>query len=64
MQTTSHILMIRPVSFAFNEQTAINNAFQQAGNDKNTQEKALKEFDAFVEKLRSKDVDVLVIEDF
>ena len=27
-QTTSHILMIRPARFAFNEQTADSNAFQ------------------------------------
>ena len=34
MQTTSHILMIRPVNFSFNAETAVNNAFQVAGNDK------------------------------
>ena len=28
-QTTNHLLMVRPVRFAFNEQTATNNAFQQ-----------------------------------
>jgi hypothetical protein len=28
MQTTSHILMIRPVNFSFNAETAVNNAFQ------------------------------------
>lgn len=63
MQTTSHILMIRPVQFAFNEQTAVNNAFQVAGDDKNIQQKALNEFDAFVEKLRLKGIDVMVIDD-
>jgi hypothetical protein len=31
MQTTSHILMIRPVNFTFNAETAVNNAFQIAG---------------------------------
>src|ERR1700739_1236239 len=30
MQTTSHILMIRPVNFTFNAETAVNNAFQKA----------------------------------
>ena len=33
MQTTSHILMIRPVDFGFNQETAVNNAFQVAGDD-------------------------------
>ncbi len=28
MQNTAHILMIRPVRFTFNEETAVNNAFQ------------------------------------
>ena len=63
MQTTSHILMIRPVSFAFNEQTAVNNAFQVAGTGKNIQEKALAEFDGFVTKLEAKGIDVMVIND-
>ncbi len=40
--------MIRPVQFAFNEQTAVNNAFQIAGDDTAIHEKALKEFDDFV----------------
>lgn len=63
MHTTSHILMIRPVSFAFNEQTAVNNSFQVAGKEKDIQEKALEEFDAFVVKLRAKGIDVTVIND-
>jgi hypothetical protein len=63
MHTTSHILMIRPVNFAFNDQTAVNNAFQVAGKEKDIQEKALEEFDAFVVKLRAKGIDVIVIND-
>lgn len=63
MQTTSHILMIRPVNFGFNAETAVNNAFQLAGNDHNAQEKALAEFDAFVKLLRERGVDVTVIDD-
>lgn len=55
--------MIRPVSFAFNEQTAVNNAFQVAGKEKNIQEKALAEFDEFVAKLRAKGIDVTVVND-
>jgi hypothetical protein len=63
MQTTSHLLMIRPVNFGFNAQTAVNNAFQVAGNDEGTQEKAKQEFDAFVQLLRQYAVDVTVVED-
>jgi hypothetical protein len=41
MQTTSHILMIRPVNFGYNPQTAVNNAFQVADSDPYVQQKAL-----------------------
>ncbi|MBX2931633.1 MAG: amidinotransferase [Chitinophagaceae bacterium] len=63
MQTTSHLLMIRPVHFTFNEQTAVNNAFQTATVDAETQTKALKEFDDFVQTLSNNGVDVTVIND-
>ncbi|RZK64022.1 MAG: amidinotransferase, partial [Pedobacter sp.] len=48
MQTTNSLLMIRPVDFRFNEQTASNNRFQQDSDEINVQQKALKEFDGFV----------------
>lgn len=57
------ILMIRPVNFTYNDQTAVNNAFQVAGHDKDVQRKALKEFDDFVLKLRNKGVVVMVVDD-
>ena len=62
MQTTDTVLMIEPVAFGFNEQTAVNNYFQiqQEGN---VQDEALKEFNAFVEKLRAKDINVITIKD-
>lgn len=62
MQTTDTVLMIEPVAFGFNAQTAVNNYFQkrQTGD---VQEKALAEFRAFVEKLRSKGIEVIVIKD-
>ncbi|WP_205513358.1 citrulline utilization hydrolase CtlX [Longitalea arenae] len=63
MQTTSHILMIRPVNFGFNAQTAVNNAFQVAGADAAAQEKAQAEFDNFVTLLRENGVIVTVIDD-
>ena len=63
MQTTSHILMIRPVRFGYNAQTAVNNAFQVKGEQEQVQTNAVKEFDAFVEKLRNNGIDVTVVED-
>lgn len=63
MQTTNHILMIRPVDFKFNEQTAGNNKFQVASTDADVQQQALIEFDGFVNLLRSNSVDVTVIDD-
>jgi len=63
MQTTSHLLMIRPVNFSFNTETAVNNAFQLAGATDHAQEKALKEFDDFVAVLTQNGVDVTVVND-
>ena len=63
MQTTSHILMIRPVNFGYNAETAVNNAFQVDGMDAEAQKKALREFDDFVSVLRSNGVDVTVVQD-
>ncbi len=63
MQTTSHILMIRPVDFKYNEQTAANNKFQVASETQDVQAQALKEFDGFVELLRQNEVDVTVVDD-
>ena len=62
MQTTCHLLMIRPVNFAFNTETAVNNAFQST-KDSNAQEIALTEFNDFVSLLRQNGIDVTVIDD-
>lgn len=63
-QSTSYILMISPVNFGFNEETAESNAFQNRAADKNgVQEKALNEFNRMVNTLRHNGVDVTVIED-
>ncbi|WP_104736381.1 citrulline utilization hydrolase CtlX [Hanstruepera ponticola] len=64
-QTTNTILMIRPVSFRMNEQTAVNNYFQEDLDLKNAEinAKAQEEFDAFVEKLRAVGVNVIVEND-
>ena len=65
MQITNTILMIRPVSFRMNEQTAVNNYFMEDIDLKNQEinQKAQEEFDAFVSALKNKGVNVIVIED-
>jgi hypothetical protein len=55
--------MIKPVNFSFNAETAVNNAFQVAGQADAAQVKALNEFEGFVKKLRDNGVDVTVVED-
>jgi hypothetical protein len=55
--------MLRPVSFGFNAETAVNNAFQVKSAEEDVQNKALEEFDAFVGILRQNGVDVTVIND-
>lgn len=65
-QITSSIMMIRPVAFRFNEQTAVNNYYQQileGVTADQVQVQAQNEFDTFVEKLRAKGVEVVVVED-
>jgi hypothetical protein len=62
-QTTSHLLMIKPVAFDFNAETAVNNAFQQKGSNENAQQRAEAEFDGFVEKLSAAGIDVTVVQD-
>ena len=63
MQTTSHILMIRPVNFGYNAETAVNNAFQVKSNEEMYSKKHMKEFDEFVNVLQKNGVDVTVVED-
>lgn len=63
MQATKHLLMIRPVNFKFNEQTAENNKFQQASVQDDVHNQALIEFDGFVDILRKNGVDVTVVND-
>lgn len=63
MQTTDTVLMIEPIAFGYNAQTAENNYFQVNSENSDTQEKALQEFNAFVEKLRSKGINVITVKD-
>jgi len=63
-QTTNNILMIRPVDFNFNHQTAINNHYQKTEDGLDAvNEKAQKDFDLLVEKLQSNGINVLVFDD-
>ncbi|WP_281542477.1 citrulline utilization hydrolase CtlX [Maribacter aestuarii] len=65
MQITNTILMIRPVAFRMNEQTAVNNYFQEDLDLQNQtiNERAQKEFDDFVKTLRLNGVNVIVVDD-
>lgn len=65
MQITNTILMIRPVAFRMNEETAVNNYFQADLKINNSQinAKAQVEFDDFVDVLTAKGVNVIVIDD-
>ena len=63
MQTTDTVLMIEPAAFGFNAETAQNNYFQVNSENAETQTKALHEFNNFVEKLRSKGINVITVKD-
>lgn len=67
-QSTNHVIMIRPACFCFNIETASSNAFQNdqyadSSLENNIQQKALKEFDQMVERIRSYDIHVDVFDD-
>lgn len=62
---TSKVLMVRPICFGYNEETAVNNYYQQndGAESNEIQKKALAEFDNMVEKLKTYGVDVKVLQD-
>jgi hypothetical protein len=65
-QTTNSILMIRPVAFRMNEQTAVNNYYQKVIDGllpATVNAKAQQEFDAFVAKLEAVGIEVIVVDD-
>ena len=65
-QTTNTILMIRPLNFRMNEQTAVNNYYQKIIENilpASVNIKAQKEFDIYVEKLRNFGINVIVVSD-
>lgn len=63
MQTTNTVLMVEPIAFGYNAETAANNYFQVEQKEANIQEKALVEFKNFAEKLRSKGITVISVKD-
>ena len=65
-QLTDTLLMIRPVKFGYNVETAVNNHYQQFLNGlsaEEIQQRARQEFDAFVALLRAHEVNVITVED-
>lgn len=64
-QITNTMLMVRPVRFRMNEQTVVNNYFQEEMDLKNDEinRQAQQEFDVLVEKLRTVGVKVIVVDD-
>lgn len=64
-QYTNTILMVEPVDFRFNAETAVNNYFQNETKEssESVQEKALNEFQTMVSKLREHGVNVITIKD-
>lgn len=65
-QIASHLLMVRPVSFGYNEETATNNAFQvndPSLDPQQVRQKAVKEFDEMVHRLRDAGINVHVVDD-
>ncbi|MDP7566791.1 MAG: arginine deiminase-related protein [Flavobacteriales bacterium] len=65
-QITNNILMIKPVGFRYNEQTAVNNYYQKVLDSltpEQTQQNALSEFNALVDKLEKAGVNVIVVKD-
>ena len=64
-QNTNTVLMVRPASFRKNEQTAVNNYFQEdlALENEAINAQAQEEFDGFVAKLKAAGIQVLVLQD-
>ena len=64
-QITNTVLMVRPVRFRMNEETVVNNYFQEEMDLKNEEinRQAQQEFDAFVHKLREVGAKVIGVDD-
>lgn len=64
-QITNTVLMIRPIKFRMNEETAVNNYFQKSTQtlENTINAQAQNEFDVFVKQLESAGVNVIVLND-
>ena len=65
-QITNTVLMIRPVQFRMNEQTAVNNYYQKVLEHtlpETVNTKAVAEFDTMVKTLKNAGIQVIVVED-
>jgi hypothetical protein len=64
-QITDTLVMIRPVNFRMNEETAVNNYFQKSTEElqATVNKKAQDEFDNFAELLKSVGVNVIIVDD-
>lgn len=65
-QITNSILMIRPVQFRMNEQTAVNNYYQKTIEHLTpdaVNALAVEEFDTFVQKLQAAGIQIVVVDD-
>ncbi|MDT0646209.1 arginine deiminase-related protein [Zunongwangia sp. F260] len=62
-QITDTLLMVRPVAFRMNEQTAVNNYFQEDIKNADVNKQAQQEFDDFVKKLNAVGVKTIVVDD-
>jgi len=63
-QSTNSILMIRPNNFGYNEETALDNHYQNQGSlEMNSNENAQKEFDNMIFNLRQNGISVYVFQD-
>lgn len=67
-QITDTILMVRPVQFRLNEETAVNNYYQDQEfhreiKNATANERAQAEFDAFAKALQDKGIEVIIVSD-
>ena len=63
MDIITKLLMVKPVRFGYNVQTAESNLFQNHIQGQDSQALALEEFNGMVSKLREYDIPVIVVED-
>ena len=62
-QSTAHIMMIRPVQFAYNKETASSNEFQLADSGQKAQEEASEEFELMISQLEKTGIDLHIFND-